>query len=135
MFGSILIVEDNEELLQIYHRRFTRVGYRVVAVRHPRQALAAAYNRQFQVAMLDASLPEIDGFELMQRLRRIQDDIHFVIVSAFPYQELRAKADGAAACLVKPCSLKLLEVTVEGAYQRSQQALCHERALDFIKNR
>lgn len=135
MFGSILIVEDNEELLQIYQRRFTRVGYRVVAVRHPRQALAAAYNRQFQVAMLDASLPEIDGFELMERLRRIQDDIQFVIVSAFPYQELRAKADGAAACLVKPCSLKLLETTVEGEYQRSQQALCQERALDFIENR
>lgn len=134
MFGSLLIVEDNDDQLQIYQRRFTRAGYRVVAVRHPRQALAAAYNREFQVAILDASLPEFDGFELLQRLRRIQDELQFVIVSAFPYQELRAKADGAAACLVKPCSLKLLEVTVEGAYQRSQQALCHERALDFIEH-
>lgn len=134
MKGTILIVEDDEDQLQVYLRRFTRVGYRVVGARHPRQALAAASMRRFHVAILDASLPEMDGFELMRRLRRMQDETRCVIVSAFPYPKLWAEAQGATTCLVKPCSLKLLEAAVEGACQLSQPAPCHERALDLSES-
>lgn len=118
MNRSLLIVEDDRDQLDAATRWFIEAGCQVLGVAHPRQALQAASFRQFQVALLDASLPEMDGLELMQRLKRIQDAVQVVILSGYQYPEQRAKADGAFACLVKPCRMALLEATVENAFER-----------------
>ena len=72
-----------------------------------RQALEAASFQQFQVALLDASLPEMDGLELMHRLKRTQDGVQVVILSGCEYPIWRAKAEGVFAWLLKPCALAL----------------------------
>ena len=73
MCDSLLIVDDDPDQLDILSRIFPRSDYYVVAVNHPRRALEAASSQQFQVALLDLSLPDMDGIELMQRLQRTQD--------------------------------------------------------------
>ena len=115
MKGSILIVEDNLDQLNLLKLYFIQAGYQVTGVHHPRQALEAASFQQFQVALLDLSLPEMDGIELMQRLQRSQDEMQFIILSGYQYPYSQANADGAFACLVKPYNLKVLEATVEKA--------------------
>ena len=95
MNNSILIVEDDPEQLDVLTRRFIQTGCRVVAVHHPRQALAAASFRPFRVALLDARLPEIDGLDLMQRLKRIQHDIQVIILADHDYSMQRARSEGA----------------------------------------
>lgn len=119
MHCSLLIVEDDPGQLDKLTGWFIRAGFQVVSVHHPRQALEAASFRQFQVALLEANLPEMDGIELMQRLRGTQDAVWVVLLSDDQYPESRAKADGAFACLVKPCELALLEATVEDALERA----------------
>jgi len=78
---SLLIVEDDPDQLEALVRWFSCAGYEVTGVDHPHQALEAASVRQFQVALLDASLPEMDGFQLMQRLNLQQDWMQFIILS------------------------------------------------------
>lgn len=92
---SLLIVEDDLGQLELLDAKFVRAGYQVVSVDHPRQALLAASFQQFQVALLDASLPEMDGLELMHRLKRTQDSVQIVILSGYEYPIWRAKAEGA----------------------------------------
>ena len=75
MLPAMLIVEDDPDQLEFLTRGFLRSGYQVVGVSHPRQALEAASFRQFQIALLDSSLPEMDGIELMHRVNLTQDDI------------------------------------------------------------
>ena len=123
MNNSILIVEDDPEQLDVLTRRFIQAGYRVVAVHHPRQALEAASFRQFQVALLDASLPEIDGLTLMQRLKRIQHDIQVIILAGGDYSMQRARSEGALSCVSKPCQLPLLDSLVANAFQRAVNEL------------
>jgi DNA-binding NtrC family response regulator len=118
MNNSILIVEDNPEQLDLLTRRFIQASYRVVAVHHPRQALEAASIRPFQVALLDASLPEIDGPDLMQRLKRIQYDIQVIILTGADYSMRRARSEGDLFCVSKPCQLPLLDSLVANAFQR-----------------
>src|SRR3972149_3590856 len=121
---SLLIVEDDLGQLDFLTAHFIRAGYRVVGVDHPRRALEAASFRQFQVALVDASLPEMDGLELMQRMKRTQDDMQVVILSGYEYPEWRSKLDGAFACLVKPCKLRLLETAVaEACVRGAEEAL------------
>ena len=117
MNRSLLIVEDDPAQLDALTHSFIRAGYRVVSVHHPRQALQAASFRQFQVALLDASLPEMDGFELMQRLKKMQHDIRVIIVSGFDFPIWRAKSEGALICLTKPYKMPLLEAIVVEAFE------------------
>jgi DNA-binding NtrC family response regulator len=119
MSCSLFIVEDDLGQLEMVSAKFVRAGYSVVSVHHPRQALEAASFRQFQVALLDASLPEMDGLELMHRLKRTQDGVQIVILSGYEYPIWRAKAEGAFTWLVKPCRLALLEATVQHAFERA----------------
>jgi DNA-binding response OmpR family regulator len=119
MHRSLLIVEDDLNQLATLKCWFVRAGYQVTGVTHPRQALEAASFRPFQVAIINHTLPEIDGIELMRRLQRLLGDIQIVIQSYHPQAVSDAKAAGAFACLVKPCRMALLEATVEDAYERS----------------
>ena len=131
MNRSLLIVEDDLDQLEILARSFIRAGYRVISVHHPRQALEAASFQQFQVALLDDSLPEMDANELMQRLKRTQDAVQVVILSGCEDPDRRAKVGGAFACLGKPCTMALLEATVEDAFERAvdPSPLCEQPAL------
>ena len=81
MNRSLLIVEDDPEQLDALVRWFILAGYEVTGAHHPSQALEAASLRQFQVALLDANLPEMDGLQLMQRLNLHQDGIQAVILT------------------------------------------------------
>ena len=133
MSRSLLIVEDDLDQLEMSSAKFVRAGYRVVSVHHPRQALGAASLQQFQVGLLDASLPEMDGLELMHRLKRIQDGVQVVFLSGYEYPIGRAKAEGAFAWLVKPCTLALLEATVQHAFECAMDELPARSKLRFIE--
>jgi CheY-like chemotaxis protein len=123
MNRSLLIVEDDPDQRDAATRWFVHVGYQVLSVAHPRQALLAASFQQFQVALLDASLPEMDGLELMRRLKRTQDGVQVVILSGCEYPLWRAKAEGAFAWLLKPCSRALIEETVQHAFEGAMDEL------------
>ena len=127
MKRSLLIVDDDADQLMTLSRWFTRRGYRVVTANHPRQALGAAAADRFQVAIVDASLPEIDGIELMKRLKHAQRDLQVVILSGYDFAEYDsperlAKADCAFTCLIKPCDLAALEATVKDAFDHVLKA-------------
>lgn len=117
MDRCLLIVEDDPDELDILTCRFIQAGYQVVSVHHPRQALEAASFRQFQVALLDASLPEMDGVELLQCLKRTQQHLRFIILAGHQCSEPWAHVEGTFAWLVKPCNMALLETTVEDAFE------------------
>jgi DNA-binding NtrC family response regulator len=119
MGRSLLIVAENAEQLEMLARRFTRAGYQVVGLQHPRQALQAASFQQFQVALLDADLPEMDGIELMRRLQRSHRALQVVILFGDDRSEQHTGADGAIACLNMPCEMAVLKATIEDAFARA----------------
>ena len=116
MNRSVLVVEDDAIQRAAIVHWLADAGYHVVGVGHPRQALQAASFRQFSVVVLDLSLPEIDGIELMRRLQRCQVAAHYIITSGFDYSKRHASAIGAHACLQKPFSRAQFEAAVAKAY-------------------
>jgi DNA-binding NtrC family response regulator len=120
---SLLIVDDDMDQLSTLSRWFSRRGYHVVTANHPRQALVAVGAGQFHAAIVDASLPEIDGLDLMKRLKRLQYNLPVIILSGYDFSNHAApenwsSTDSAFACLMKPCDLGLLETTVTHAMYR-----------------
>ena len=114
---SILFVDDDVEILETMLRRFTKRGFHVVGASHPRQALGAVNQQEFQVAVLDRSLPEMDGLALMNKLHSLVADLQVIILSGHVAEndEHDAISQVAFAYLTKPCSLRTLEQAIKSA--------------------
>jgi CheY-like chemotaxis protein len=65
----ILLVEDNELNCDMLSRRLTRKGYEVTIARDGRIGMSTALAGQFDLILMDMSLPEIDGWEATRQLR------------------------------------------------------------------
>jgi DNA-binding response OmpR family regulator len=104
----VLVADDNEDLLGLVKAVLERSGYEVVAVSDGAQALASVDKRKPDLAVLDITMPEIDGLEVLRRLRADTrtSGLPVVLLSA-QVQEVdvdRGFATGASAYLKKPFS-------------------------------
>ena len=101
----VLVIDDNDDALQLYERYLTGTRYRFAGISDPREALAQAVERSPQVIVLDLMLPQVDGWELLGRLRAHPHTRHIpIIVCTILPQEDLALALGAAMLLRKPVS-------------------------------
>lgn len=117
MARSLLIVEDDPEMLDILASRFQRLGFHVAPAADPRQALTAADEREFDVALLDRRLSEQSGLQLMLELKSRMAGLRAIILSGYADPEFEEEALdlGAFAYLRKPCRLAEIETTIERA--------------------
>jgi len=85
----ILLVEDDKIFRDVLTNRFTASGAIVVSVERGEEGIAALEHEQiFDVILLDVSLPDIDGFDILSRIRTVPafSDIPVIIVSNFVKQ-------------------------------------------------
>ncbi len=66
---TLLLVEDDADLLEVLRLTFTHEGYRVVLARDGVQALDLAQRHDPDLVVLDLMLPKLDGIEVCRRLR------------------------------------------------------------------
>jgi DNA-binding response OmpR family regulator len=80
----ILVADDDEDILVLVETVLDRAGYDVVTTRDGVQALAAAMERPPDLAVLDVAMPELDGLEVLRRLRAHANthDVPVLLLSA-----------------------------------------------------
>jgi two-component system, OmpR family, response regulator len=70
---KILIIDDDAQLAQPLTQYFKRFDINLVSATKPSEGLALLHSGQFQAAILDVMLPEMDGFELCRTIRKTSD--------------------------------------------------------------
>jgi two-component system, OmpR family, response regulator MtrA len=104
----VLVVDDDADILSLVKAVLERSGHEVVAVRDGAEALASARARKPDLAVLDIAMPEVDGLEVLRRLRddATTSDLPVVLLSARAQEAdvERGFAIGATAYLKKPFS-------------------------------
>ncbi len=102
---SILVVDDNEDMLELFSRFLTPHGYRVITARSASDALKIARRVQPYVIILDLMIPGQDGWDLLQNLLSHAEtqSIPKIVCSVLKQKEL-ALSLGANAFLEKPLS-------------------------------
>ena len=85
----VLLVEDDKIFTDVLTSRFTASGATFVHVWNGEEAVKALEHEQiFDVILLDVSLPDIDGFDILSRIRTVPafSDIPVIVVSNFVKQ-------------------------------------------------
>ena len=115
--ATVLVAEDDTDLRGVLTASLTRGGHRVIAARDGAEALAAIERDHVDLLVLDLVMPNIDGFEVLARLKEIRKgaSIPVVVVSGTDRSttELQALRLGANVYLTKPIEAAALteEVT------------------------
>jgi CheY-like chemotaxis protein len=101
----VLAIDDNADTLQLFQRYTAETRYHVIGTRDPDDALTLAVGTSPRVVILDVMMPQVDGWELLARLRQHPQTSHIpVIVCTILPQEELAVSMGASAYISKPVS-------------------------------
>ncbi len=122
MEDRILIVDDEEVICSILARRLTREGYACVTANDGREALRYFYKHPFSLIISDIKMPEIDGIELLKRVKAANPNMMVIMVTAFPDIDLAVEAMrlGAYDFIIKPADLDLVILSVKKALEKKR---------------
>jgi CheY-like chemotaxis protein len=111
---QILIVDDDPQVLKYLTAVLVRAGYSVVSTASGKDALEVAAGGSVGLIILDLSMPEPDGFEVLKVLRARVPGPKIIVISGAIGGVLldAAKYFGASAALDKPVSAQQLLETV-----------------------
>jgi DNA-binding response OmpR family regulator len=120
MKKTLLIVEDDLELNRMIVATLQRRGFNVLSATNGRQALQIAYEAHPDLVILDVMMPEIDGFQICQRLREMSDvPVVFLTAKAEEEDLVRGFLLGADDYVKKPFSLTELEMRIRAVLSRA----------------
>jgi len=124
----VLFVDDDATLREVLRRELLDFGCQVAAFGAPGAALEHVAHEPADVALIDLRLPDMDGLELLRRLREIDATLPVVMLTGHGAvrEAVEAMRLGAHDFLTKPISLEALEHTLRRA--------CNERDL-LLENR
>jgi len=80
-YATLLLVDDDIDLLQMLERRLEHAGYEIMAVEGGPQALLALERRLPDLAILDLMMPEMHGFQLAEQIKR-RGDIPIIFLTS-----------------------------------------------------
>ena len=117
----ILVAEDDALLAEGLTRLLTRAGHGVDSVKTGVSADSALRMAQYELLVLDIGLPDIDGFEVLRRLRQRRSQTNVLILTARDAVEDRVHGLdlGADDYLTKPFSLTEFEARVRALLRRT----------------
>ncbi len=127
---QLLFVDDEEEFVSYMARRLKRHDFEVHAYTSPLEALEATAGQTHDVGLLDLKMPEMDGEELLSRLKERDPTIEVIILTGHGSIEsaFRSATDGAYEYLLKPCDFDQLISSINSAYAKRIRTLDEARA-------
>ncbi|HMT19138.1 MAG TPA: response regulator, partial [Candidatus Saccharibacteria bacterium] len=119
--AKILLVEDDNNLREIYEARLMAEGYDIVSARDGEEALSVAIKEKPDLIISDVMMPKISGFDMLDILRTTEEtkNVKVIMMTALSQAEDKARAEklGADRYLVKS------QVTLEDVAKVAKEVL------------
>jgi response regulator RpfG family c-di-GMP phosphodiesterase len=124
---TLLFVDDEESILEVASEYFMAKGYHILTAQNGRLAVDIIEKEKIDCCFTDINMPEMDGLELAEYVRTVDNTIPVIIMTGYPSLDntIRTLKNGVVDFLIKPVNLNQLEICV--------QRVLRERQL-FIKN-
>jgi DNA-binding response OmpR family regulator len=109
---NIMIVEDDDELLELYTQEFSAEGYSVIPINNGRDVLAKINDLNPALLILDIPMRDFDGFELLDQIRRVSFKLPVILNSVFSAIKDNFKSWLADECIIKSSDLTELKLAI-----------------------
>lgn len=101
---TILVVDDDKSILRTFTHILKKNGYEIDSAETGKEAMEKAASRHYDLALVDVRLPDMDGTDLLAKMKKQLQRTIKIVITGFPSLESGVKAldEGADAYLVKP---------------------------------
>jgi DNA-binding NtrC family response regulator len=102
--GSILIIDDEQEIRESLEQLLKLEGYQPASAATGQEGLKKAEEHLFDAVLLDISLPDLSGLEVLKSLKRDQPDTGVIMITAYDSGQaaFQASREGADSYITKP---------------------------------
>jgi K+-sensing histidine kinase KdpD len=134
---SILVVDDDPDFLSIIKRILENKGYEVATASSASEAVACLQGRFYNVAILDISLPDADGTELLSAIINMHPDITAIMLTGHSSVQNAVKSlnCGAFAYLEKPLDPDNLLSVISRGLEKQRLTLENRRLMEELEQR
>ncbi|MBC7493432.1 MAG: response regulator transcription factor [Flavobacterium sp.] len=119
---TILLVDDEQDILEIVGYNLAQEGYKIVTATNGKEAIAVAKKERPQLIIMDVMMPEMDGMEACENIRKIPElsdvIITFLTARSEDYSQVAGFDAGADDYIAKPIKPKLLVSKVKALLRR-----------------
>lgn len=118
---QILIVDDERAILTALKRALEKENMKVTCCDSGHEALSVTEHEQFDLIVLDISLPDINGFTVLQKIRSNNDNTPVIVLSGRTeeYQQIVGLGLGADDYITKPFSMAMLISRIRAVVRRN----------------
>lgn len=118
----ILLVDDEPDILEIVGYNLTQEGFQIFTAENGREAIAKAKKEHPHLIIMDVMMPEMDGMEATEAIRKIPElsnvIITFLTARSEDYSQVAGFDAGADDYITKPIKPKLLVSKVKALLRR-----------------
>ncbi len=137
--SRILFIDDDKSITKIVSTILKEEGYDVDTAASGGEAVKKSQQNHYDLMLIDIRLPDMDGTELLTRVRDTMPKIRKVIVTGFPTLQnaVAAVNNGADAYVMKPFDVEKMLSTVREQLERQKQErkFSEDRVAEFIETR
>jgi two-component system response regulator PilR (NtrC family) len=120
--GAILVIDDEEIMREILEALLTREGYEVTLAAGGAEGIELARAKPFDAAVVDVMMPEMDGLETLDGLKKLDEEIAVIMITAFASVEtaIAAMKRGALDYITKPFKNDEVLLVLRNAVERKR---------------
>lgn len=120
---KVLIVDDDKEYCEVLENTLTLEGFRVDSVYTGEEALSRVSEREYQIVVLDLTLTDISGMQVLKRLKEMRPGIQVIIVTAVDTvgSAVESLKTGAFDFITKPIMLDDVVISIKKALRHQQK--------------
>jgi len=119
----LLLVDDEEAYVDVLYNRLGKRGFEVTKAYSGGEALQKMRGREFDVAVLDLKMADMDGIEVLRIIKLMDPDMQVIMLTGHGSATAcrQGLELGAFDYLTKPCELDGLVAKIRAAFQKKQQ--------------
>ncbi len=121
---KILVVDDEEDVRDTLHNVLKSLNYEPYTAASGAEALEIIKSTPIDVVLSDLYMPEMDGIELLKRVRAVEPKMVFLMITAHPTVETAVEAikKGAYDYLTKPFHIEEVRLKINRALEKKGMA-------------